>query len=139
MDQEDGTMLLSRALNLVAPRQSGDDLVPAVEASIPDGKRLVEQCQREGIDATLGRTATCSSGGCTPKVQVMVRRDDLPRVQMLLQRQWLEAAAREGTLDDEFLEKLRTTSPTGDPPCPACGTAAPLVDGACSDCGLQLA
>jgi predicted amidophosphoribosyltransferase len=25
-----------------------------------------------------------------------------------------------------------------DPPCPACGTAAPLVDGACSDCGLQL-
>jgi predicted amidophosphoribosyltransferase len=24
------------------------------------------------------------------------------------------------------------------PPCPACGTAAPLVDGACSDCGIQL-
>lgn len=24
------------------------------------------------------------------------------------------------------------------PPCPACGTAAPLVDGTCSDCGLQL-
>lgn len=26
----------------------------------------------------------------------------------------------------------------GDPPCPACGTAAPLVEGACSDCGLVL-
>jgi predicted amidophosphoribosyltransferase len=23
-------------------------------------------------------------------------------------------------------------------PCPACGTAAPLIEGACSDCGLQL-
>jgi hypothetical protein len=23
-------------------------------------------------------------------------------------------------------------------PCPACGTAAALIDGACSDCGLQL-
>jgi predicted amidophosphoribosyltransferase len=23
-------------------------------------------------------------------------------------------------------------------PCPACGTAAPLEGGACSDCGLQL-
>jgi len=23
-------------------------------------------------------------------------------------------------------------------PCPACGTAAALVDGACSDCGIQL-
>jgi hypothetical protein len=27
---------------------------------------------------------------------------------------------------------------TDELPCPACGTAAPLVDGACSDCGLQL-
>ena len=25
------------------------------------------------------------------------------------------------------------------PPCPACGTIAALVEGACSDCGLQLA
>jgi hypothetical protein len=25
-----------------------------------------------------------------------------------------------------------------EPPCPACGTAAPLVDGCCSDCGLQV-
>jgi hypothetical protein len=130
-----------RALDLVAPRPSGDDVVPALEASLPDAKRLVEQCAAEGIRARLGRTATCSSGGCTPKAQVMVRRDDLPRVQGLLQRLWLEAAAREGTLDEEFLEKLRTAaaSASNDPPCPACGTAAPLVDGACSDCGLQLA
>ena len=28
--------------------------------------------------------------------------------------------------------------PAAEPPCPACGTAAPLVEGACSDCGLQL-
>ena len=27
---------------------------------------------------------------------------------------------------------------TSDEACPACGTAAPLVEGACSDCGLQL-
>jgi hypothetical protein len=35
---------------------------------------------------------------------------------------------------------LPTEEPEGDahPPCPACGTAAALVDGACSDCGLQL-
>jgi predicted amidophosphoribosyltransferase len=25
-----------------------------------------------------------------------------------------------------------------EPPCPACGAQAPLVDGACPDCGLQL-
>lgn len=31
-----------------------------------------------------------------------------------------------------------TLADSDEPPCPACGTAAPLVDGACSDCGLQL-
>jgi hypothetical protein len=31
------------------------------------------------------------------------------------------------------------TSADGEhPPCPACGHAAALVDGACADCGLQL-
>ncbi len=138
MDHSEVTMH-AHALGLVTPRHSGADLVPAVAASIPDAKRLVAACAAEGIDATLGRTASCSSGGCTPKVQVMVRRDDLPRVHGLLQRQWREAAAQEGTVDEELLEKLRAgPSAGGDPPCPACGTAAPLVNGACSDCGLQL-
>jgi predicted amidophosphoribosyltransferase len=31
-----------------------------------------------------------------------------------------------------------TANEDGELPCPACGTAAPLVEGACSDCGLQL-
>ncbi len=129
-----------RSLNVVAPRENGSDLVPALETSISDAKRLIEQCAEEGIPATLGRTASCSSGGCTPRAQVMVRRDDLPRVQGLLQRQWLESAAREGTLDEELQAKLQAAASAGEyPPCPACGTAAPLVNGACSDCGLQLA
>jgi hypothetical protein len=42
-------------------------------------------------------------------------------------------------------EGVRAAAPMGveaaegeEPPCPACGTAAPLVEGCCSDCGLQL-
>lgn len=47
---------------------------------------------------------------------------------------WRDGLAREGLAPvalaiDETAEHL---------PCPACGTAAALVDGACSDCGLQL-
>ena len=130
-----------QARDLVKPNRSGTELVPAAEAGIPEAKRLVARCQEEGIDAVLGRTATCSSGGCTPKAQVMVRRDDVPRVAALLRQSWLEDAAREGTLDPDFVARLRAAhaNPSGEPPCPACGTAAPLVDGACSDCGLQLA
>ena len=44
------------------------------------------------------------------------------------------------TKGDELVQlKAPTEVAEGeDPPCPACGTAAPLKDGACSDCGLQL-
>ena len=54
---------------------------------------------------------------------LLVREQDLAATMTLLGR-WQTAE-----LDD----------PDAEPPCPCCGTAAPLVRGACSDCGLQLA
>ncbi len=118
---------------------SGHDLVAAVEMSIPDAKRTVERCLAAAIPAVLGGDDCCETGGCAPKAQVLVREEDVAKVRQLLEKEWLEAAAREGTLTPEYLEKLRVeVAPDGDPPCPACGTAAPLRKGACSDCGLQL-
>ncbi|HEY3351907.1 MAG TPA: hypothetical protein VGQ83_01540 [Polyangia bacterium] len=118
---------------------AGAELVAAAEASITDAKRIVERCLAADVPARVGRGPSCASGGCTPKAQVLVRREDVGRVRALLEREWLEAAQREGTLDPELLAKLRAAPAGDDPPCPACGTAAPLVNGACSDCGLQLA
>jgi len=51
-----------------------------------------------------------------------------------LRDDWRQSLEREGVVPvtitiDEHAEHL---------PCPACGTAAPLVGGACSDCGLVL-
>jgi hypothetical protein len=65
-----------------------------------------------------------------------VREEDLPRVGAILRSEWTEMLEREGTggaigLGVEVGEGE-------EPPCPACGTAAPLVEGACSECGLQL-
>jgi predicted amidophosphoribosyltransferase len=47
---------------------------------------------------------------------------------------WRDDLAREGLLPVE----VAIATDAEHPPCPACGTAAPLVEGACSDCGLQL-
>jgi len=41
-------------------------------------------------------------------------------------------------LDREALPAVTMQEHDEHPACPACGTAAPLVDGACSDCGLHL-
>jgi hypothetical protein len=47
---------------------------------------------------------------------------------------WRDDLAREG-----LAPVAVAAAPGGEHlPCPACGTAAPLVEGACSDCGLQL-
>ena len=56
------------------------------------------------------------------------------RLGALMRDEWREQLAREG------LEPVSIAIPSDSEelPCPACGTAAPLVDGACSDCGLQL-
>jgi hypothetical protein len=68
-------------------------------------------------------------------MQLLVATEDVPRLARLLNERW------QGLLDREGVEppQAAATGAEGEhPPCPACGTAAPLVEGACSDCGLQL-
>jgi hypothetical protein len=115
---------------------TGVDVVPCRELPLADARRLVDACLAEGVAALVHREA-CSKPSCSPKFQVLVRPEDTPRVDALLQRHWYDSLEREG------LVTSGPPTPTavmedGEPPCPACGTAAALVDGACSDCGLQL-
>jgi hypothetical protein len=52
-----------------------------------------------------------------------------------MNREWMEMVEREGAACS-FVSL--EPNEEGELPCPACGTVAPLVNGACSDCGLQL-
>jgi hypothetical protein len=54
----------------------------------------------------------------------------------LLRREWAEMLEREGT--GQAVGIGVEAAEGEEPPCPACGTAAPLVEGACGECGLQL-
>ena len=111
------------------------EVVPCVEASLADARRLVEACLAEGVPALVHREA-CSKPSCSPKFQVLVRPEDAPRVAGLLQQRWMDSLQREGLMPQG--QPVHAVPEEGELPCPACGTAAPLVEGACSDCGLQL-
>jgi hypothetical protein len=111
------------------------DVVACVEAPLRDARALMEACLSEGVPALLSRQA-CDKPSCSPKFQVLVQREDAPRVAGLLQQRWLESIEREGLV--AVPQALRAAPEEDELPCPACGTAAALVDGACSDCGLQL-
>lgn len=120
------------------------DLIPCIEGSLHDAKEVVELCLAQDIPALMGREA-CAKPGCTPKMQVMVRAEDAPRVGELLRARWLQMVEGEGfslvrapaSAGDATLSGDAEAA-EGEPPCPACGTAGPLVAGACGDCGLQL-
>jgi hypothetical protein len=111
------------------------EVVPCVEMGLADARRLVETCLAEGVPALVHREA-CSKPSCSPKFQVLVRPEDTSRVAGLLQRGWRESLEREGLMPQG--QAPHAVPEDGELPCPACGTAAPLVQGACSDCGLQL-
>jgi hypothetical protein len=126
-------------------------MVPCLTAPLPDAKELLEVCAEAEIPAELERDACCgrSGCGCAPKMLLLVPAADVPRVAELLRDRWREMLEREGVDPEPFMPAAARRSEAAapqleggeepeHPPCPACGTAAPLVAGACSDCGLQL-
>jgi hypothetical protein len=117
---------------------AGQELIPCLQATLSEAKELRDACLAAEIPVVLDRGACCGKGGCgcAPKMQLLARAGDLPRINHLVHERWRELALREGTVGADH--PAVAASETEDPPCPACGTAAPLVQGACIDCGLQL-
>ncbi len=117
-------------------------LVPCTEASLLYARELEAQLLEAEIAATLAKPpakACCGSGGCgcASRFQVMVRKDEFEKAIGLFQGEFQEALAREG-LGQGLVSLGVEPEGEGEPPCPACGHAAPLVEGACAGCGLQL-
>jgi len=114
------------------------ETVTCLQAPLLEAKALREACLAADIPVLLARADCCGSGGCgcAPKVALHARVEDAPRVARLVHDRWREMALREGTIADDH--PLVARPDATEAPCPACGTAAPLVSGACSDCGLQL-
>jgi hypothetical protein len=110
-------------------------VVPFLSAGVSDAKEILEACLAKDIPVFLAKPQGCGHGhACSPKVEICARPEDVPAIMRLMHDQWSALLAREGTL-----EGLAEGGAEGDePPCPACGTCAPLQAGACGECGLVL-
>lgn len=130
----------NRPMNLedAADALSNTELVPCLQTSLLEAKQLRDACLAADIPVVLDRGDCCGKGGCgcAPKMQLYARPQDVPRVSHLLHDRWRELALREGTVGPEHPAVAPREGE--DPPCPACGSVAPLAAGACTDCGLQL-
>ncbi|HPH67133.1 MAG TPA: hypothetical protein PLF40_15370 [Kofleriaceae bacterium] len=129
MEQE-RAMTANEAEELLA----GQALITATAGAIHEMKALRERCLAAGIPATIG----CPGGGgsCGPKTHLLVSENDIPRLAQLFSNEWYARLDAEGL--PPVVMKPPLPEHADEPPCPACGTAAPLVQGACSDCGLVL-
>ncbi len=124
------------------------DVVPCMQLAMADAKQLRERCLSAGFPVALGRDDHCTTG-CSPKVLLLARPDDLPRLGQLLRDSWLDMLRAEGQSDEQaiaFFEaammsenpESAATPSDAEPPCPACGHVGPLAQGCCGDCGLTL-
>jgi hypothetical protein len=118
------------------------ELELCLQAPLGDAKEVRDACLEADIPVLLDRDSCCGKGGCgcAPKINLLARSEDVPRVARLLQERWRALALREGTIDaGHAAVAVPATADADGVPCPACGTVGPLTAGACSDCGLQLA
>lgn len=110
------------------------ELIPVTKGSLTELKRLRERCLEAGVPVAIG----CPDGkSCGATSHLLIREEDLPRIAGLLRGEWAAMLEREGT---GFRADAMVVAVGDDEelPCPACGTRAALVEGACSDCGLVL-
>ena len=112
------------------------EVVPCVTAGIAEAKEILDACLAADIPAILDRQDSCGTHGHAGAVRIdlCVRPEDLPKVMAMMHARWQSLLDQEGTLP----EQNAPAAECEDPPCPACGTAAPLQEGACTGCGLQL-
>jgi hypothetical protein len=123
----------------------GAEVIPVANAGVAEAKEIVAACLAAGVPAMLGRDDHCTKG-CAPKLFVLAREEDAPRIAQVMQSRWRDDAIKDGagqrviaTGVKAAMEAFDESNPDAEPPCPACGHAAALVDGACAECGLQLA
>jgi hypothetical protein len=115
----------------------GLPLVPCLSGTLPELKAIRERCLAAGIPVMLGCPSPSKS--CGPRTHLLVEEDDVPRVAEVLRGDWQDALAREGLSPTAVSAAPIDEDSDAEPPCPACGHAGPLSDGACADCGLVVA
>ena len=111
----------------------GLPLVPCLSGSLPEMKAIRERCLAAGIPVMIGCPSPSKS--CGTRTHLLVEEDDVPRVAEVLRGDWQNALAREGLAPAVMAAPIDEDS-DAEPPCPACGHAGALVEGACADCGL---
>jgi hypothetical protein len=136
---DDATPLAPLAIEEAEEMLDGLPLVPCLSGNLPEMKTIRDRCLAAGIPVVLGCPSPTKS--CGARTHILVEEDDVPRVAAVLRGDWRDALVREGLAPVTYVAGEAAAAdgePEGDPPCPACGHAAPLVEGACADCGLHL-
>jgi hypothetical protein len=110
------------------------EVIALLQAPIADAKELLDACLEADVPALLGRDDHCTTG-CAPKLLLLARAEDAPRVAALLQQRFGRLLAQEGTLVAGEASADAGES-EGALPCPACGTPIPDAVPECPDCGL---
>ncbi len=107
------------------------ELVTYAQASLDYCKDMLNKCLKADIPAMITKPED------SERVHLLIREQDVEQVSTMFDAEWRELAEQEGSFQADDAQKIDEDF-EGDLPCPACGHVAPLVEGACADCGLVL-
>lgn len=114
------------------------EVVPALQLGLAEAKEVQAACLASGVPAVLGKDDYCTKG-CSPKVLVLIRADDVDAVRAIVTHKWRALVESVGETGARYVGVGIEVAEDAEPPCPACGHQGPLADGACAECGLTLA
>jgi hypothetical protein len=129
-------MAMGLSAGEAAAALEGAELVPALQAGLTEAKTIIDELLAVGVPAILGRDNHCTKG-CAPKLFVLVKSEDVPRLAELVHARHREALVKVG-VDPASIAIGIEADGDENPPCPACGSTGDLIEGACPECGLQL-
>jgi hypothetical protein len=128
-----------------------EDLMPIIRGSVEGCRETQRTLLEQRIPAVIHEAKDIvAEAGHFRILQVVVRKEDAERAQMVLNQEWVDNAQHEGLLRDVALvvpddqsagegeDQDDEDQDNEQPACPACGCTKPLKKGKCRDCGLHL-
>jgi hypothetical protein len=100
-----------------------------------EAKRLKSALEDRGVILKIvSNPESCGTGGCSPKLELFARQEDLPKFQEFIVEERTRALGgldHEAGLADEVFDSEKESARW-----PACGTSFATTQSECPDCGL---
>ena len=115
------------------------EIAVVMNGALADLQRAADRLEQHGVESAIVRAdATDAKGCCSPKMFLVVSRDDAAQAFSVFDSDWKRGLTAEQIAALEAASELVIDPESPETTCPACLTTFATGPVACPDCGLSL-